>query len=112
MPYVHLTTNRNLSDQQKADIKDFIIEAIQSIPDKGLRNTMVQIDSAYMFFREDSNNCIFIELRVYKKQTEECKQEFVDKMCDYLYEKLNIEKELIYFNILELDSWVTNGAIK
>lgn len=112
MPYVHLTTNRNLSDQQKADIKDFIIEAIQSIPDKGLRNTMVHIDSAYMFFKEDSNNCIFIELRVYKKQPEEAKQEFVDKMCNYLYEKLRIEKELIYFNILELDSWVTSGTIK
>lgn len=112
MPYVHLTTNRNLSDLQKTNIKDCILDAIQSIPEKGIHNTMIHIDSAYMFFREADKNCIFVELRVYKKQPEEAKQKFIDKMCNYLYEKLNIEKEYIYFNILELDNWVTNGLIK
>ena len=112
MPYVHLTTNKNLSDNEKVDIKNYIIDAIQVIPGKGISNTMVQIDNAYMFFKQDDAKCIFIDLRVYKKQEEIHKQEFINKMCEYLKEKLGIEKESIYFNILELDSWVTNGLIK
>lgn len=112
MPYVHLNTNKPLSDQDKIDIKDFIIKAIEIIPGKSISNTMVQIDNAYMFFKDEKAECIFIELRVYKNQELSYKQQFIDKMCEYLKEKLNIDKEYIYFNILELDSWVTNGLIK
>ena len=112
MPYVHLTTNYILSDQHKSDIKDYILEAIESIPGKSISNTMIHIDSAYMFFKEKDKKAVFIDLRVYKVQPQEAKQEFVDKMCEFLKDYLNIEKEYIYFNILELDNWVSNGAIK
>ena len=112
MPYVHITTNHNLSDQQKTDIKNHVLSAIESIPGKSIFNTMVHIDSAYMFFKEENKKCIFIDLRVYKKQEEQHKQEFVDKMCEFFKEYFNIDSEYIYFNILELDSWVTDGAIK
>ena len=112
MPYIHLTTNLNLSETDKKDIKDYIIKAIEAIPGKSIINTMVQIDEAYMFFKKENKKCIFIEARVYKAQQLEHKQDFVDRMCSYLKEKFDVDKEYIYFNILELDSWVTNGLIK
>lgn len=112
MPYVHIVSNVDFTNEDKINIKDYIAEIMPIIPGKSINNTMIQIDSAYLFFKEADKPAALVELRTYKNSPLECKQEFVNKVCEFLKEKYNIDKDYMYFNFMEMDIWGANGLIK
>jgi phenylpyruvate tautomerase PptA (4-oxalocrotonate tautomerase family) len=54
----------------------------------------------------------FIEIRLYTKADIEPKKRLTKEIFDLFSRELGFKKEEMYLNILELETWGTNGELK
>ena len=109
MPYVHLNVTRKLTEEQVQKTRETIASFMPIIPGKNRENTMIHITDGCTMFRGDSDECMFLEARLYKAAPLENKTEFVQKVTAALCEEFGIAPERLYINIIELNEWGSNG---
>ena len=106
MPYIHISTNVDLSIEDKVKIKDKLAELLPILPEKNIHNALVHIDGGeYMHFAAPEDKCAFCDLRLYTESPQDAKDEFVEKLYTYLEEEYGISPKRFYMNITELDTW-------
>ena len=112
MPYLHIKVGKPLCEQSVDALRKECESIISLIPGKNADNCMIQIETdCTMYMKGEKKACAFVDLRLYKASPADTKQAFATALTNYLQEKLGLEANLIYMNILELDSWVAGGTI-
>lgn len=109
MPYVHLNVARKLTEEQIQKTRETIASFMPIIPGKTRENTMIHIEESCRIFKGDSDECMFLEARLYKPAPLENKTEFVQKVTAALCEMFDIAPERLYINIIEMNEWGSGG---
>lgn len=109
MPYVHISTTKPLTKNEKEELSEKVAALMPLLPGKSRDNTMIQIDDGCFIRMGDKKECVMIDMRVYKASPEENKKEYSEKLMAMLEEELGIPLANIYFNITEMEHWASRG---
>jgi phenylpyruvate tautomerase PptA (4-oxalocrotonate tautomerase family) len=111
MPYISINTSKDLSAQQKADVKSKMGEIIPLIPGKSEAVTMVDISGGHSLYKSgrELKNGAFIEIRLWGKAELNDKDALTKAIFVSLKELLGSPEEEIYLNIIELENWGYGG---
>lgn len=110
MPYLHLKTSEKLNGAQVDTLRAEIAAIMDILPGKTRNNTMIQIEGGANLFMGDGNlPCAFIDLRMFKASPTDAKERFVKALTEILKTQLYLEPGRIYMNLIELETWASNG---
>ncbi len=112
MPYLHLSVQNPLTAQEKHALCESIGPLMPLLPGKTRQNTMMHIEDSCFIELGDDKPCLFLEVRMFKPSPEENKQAFVKAISELLEEKLGVPQNRMYINMIELDAWGSNGALR
>ena len=63
MPFIRTTTNKNLEDSKKRELKELYGKLIERLPGKSEEWLMLSVeDGCYMAFRGDDSPCAMVEI--------------------------------------------------
>ena len=113
MPYLRLSTNISINDEDKKRMAEEIADRIVILVGKKPERTMVEIsDNDYMFFALSDDPCMKIRLELFKSMDMAFKQEFVRQIVGFISAKTGIPTERIYLTISEYENWSSGGVIR
>lgn len=113
MPFIRLSTSKQLSMGDQSAVRDLIAEKVALIPGKTRENTMILVESGLtLSIGDPDEDCLFVDVRVYTAAPADSKRAFVAALSAALEEKLSIPVGKMYFNITEMASWGSNGAFR
>ncbi|MDR2785122.1 MAG: hypothetical protein LBB83_04320 [Treponema sp.] len=83
---------------------------ITIIPGKTEPDLIVHIqDSGAMYIGGAELSCVYIDLRVYTKTTDEAKKRFTRETCAFISREFGIPAQRQYLTILEFENWGYDG---
>ncbi|MDR2477603.1 MAG: hypothetical protein LBD18_07455 [Treponema sp.] len=110
MPYISVNIGQKLEAAQKANLKTELGRLITIIPGKTEPDLIVRIeDSGAMYIGGKEIPCVYIDLRVYTKTSDEAKKRFTHEICAYIAHEFNIPVERQYLTIREFENWGYDG---
>lgn len=113
MPYIRVSTSVKLSDTQKDSIGQMISENIAIIRGKTAEATMIEIQGDITMLKGgERRDCVFVEARLFGAAPDDQKQLLTEVFCTKLSELTGAALGNVYMNILEFDSWGSNGGYK
>ena len=113
MPYLRLSTNIEIKEEDKKQIAEEIADRIVILAGKKPERTMVEIaDGEYMYFALNDEPCMKIRLELFKASDMAFKQEFVRQITGFISKKTGIPTERIYLTISEYENWSSGGIIR
>lgn len=111
MPFVRISVGRKLSDNERTAVYDVVSQHITIIPGKTVAATMVQLEDGRRMYKDASQRvCVFIEVRLFGKTTDEAKAKLCQKLTTDLSVMLDVPLGDIYLNIMEFENWGSNGT--
>lgn len=111
MPYISLAFGQKLDDAQKEKLKAETGRLISLIPGKTEGGLIVHIlDSQAMYMGGSSEPCVYIDLKLYTKTTDEAKKTFTAEICAFIAKEFGVPLERQYLTMLELDNWGSKGT--
>ncbi|MDR1212545.1 MAG: hypothetical protein LBK54_00330 [Propionibacteriaceae bacterium] len=112
MPWIHLSTTRALTEQAKAELADEIGHLVEIIAGKFHQKTMIRIDDACQIYRGgELAPCAFMETRIMIPNDWDQQVEYVDQLYDLFERKLDLDRNQVYFNMVEGPSWGSRGSL-
>ncbi len=114
MPYLHIKIGKNPTEAELTALRVACENNISILPTKTRDNCMIHLEpGCQMFMRGKPEECVFVELRLYKASPADKEQEFTVALSKAIQETIHVEKQNIYMNILELEHWIGgDGTIK
>ena len=113
MPYIAINTAQSLSDSQKEKIKSELGRLMSIIPTKNEAGLLIDFSGGHTVFKAGAKvDGAFIDIRLFHKSEMEPKKQYVAEVFGLLSRELGLKKEHIYLNILELESWGSNGEFR
>jgi phenylpyruvate tautomerase PptA (4-oxalocrotonate tautomerase family) len=110
MPYISVTLGQKLSDSQKEKLKSELGRLIALIPGKSEADLIVAVrDSDAVYSGGEAVPCMYMDVRVYTKTTEEAKQRFTRETCAFIAKTFGIPVNRQYLTISEYDNWGYDG---
>lgn len=107
-----MSTTRELTPEEKADLADEIGYLVEIIAGKFHRKTMIRIDDGCDIYRGgEIVPCAFMETRIMTPNDWEQQVDYVAKLYDLFQEKLDLDPTQVYFNIVEVPSWGSRGTL-
>lgn len=111
MPFIRVSLSKNLSKNELASVREIIAEAMPLLPTKTRENTMIQVEgNCCLSIGDPSEDCLFVDLRVFRASPTDAKKVFVEALCKALSSELDIPVHKMYVNIQELQSWGSRGT--
>lgn len=111
MPYISLNTAQKLTYMQKELLNYELGRTISIIPGKKPEDLMLSISDSNTFYK--GNNLLeygtFIEIRTYGKAEHSYNEAFIKATFSVLKRVLDIPKEQIYMNLIEMSNWGVEG---
>jgi len=112
MPYVYVTTSKQLTDEKIDRIQKEIGRIISIIPGKTIHNCMTQITgNCKTFMSGDAVNATFCEVRLFGKAPSDKKREFITELNKVLTDELG-DLGMLYTNIQENFEWGVGPSLK
>jgi hypothetical protein len=112
MPWIHLSTTRTLTAEQKAELADEIGYLVEIIAGKFHQKTMIRIDDGCDIYRGgEIAPCAFMETRIMVPNDWDQQVDYTDKCYALFEEKLQLKRTEVYFNVLEVPSWGSRGSL-
>jgi phenylpyruvate tautomerase PptA (4-oxalocrotonate tautomerase family) len=112
MPYLQLNTSVRLNDAEKHDLCEEIGKLMPLIPGKSRDNTMMCInDGCYIEKKDASRASLNLVVRLLGEAPDECKKSYITEATKLFEDKLGVNPENIFINIVALDDWGVNGAM-
>jgi phenylpyruvate tautomerase PptA (4-oxalocrotonate tautomerase family) len=111
MPYISVNLSKDLSAQQKENIKSKIGEVIALIPGKSEAVTMVDISGGHSLYKGGKllKSGAFVEIRLWGKAELKDKDALTRAVFGFLKEIFGSPEDEIYLNIIELENWGYGG---
>ena len=112
MPYIAINTTKKLNAGQKTKIKAELGTLMTIIPTKNEAGLMIDFSGDRTFFKAGAEvDGAFIDLRLFGKSEPEPKKKYTAEVLDMISRELGIQKENIYMNISEYDTWGSKGEL-
>lgn len=112
MPWIHLSTTRELTPEAKQELADEIGYLVEVIAGKYHQKTMIRIDDGVDIYRGgELVPCAFMETRIMVPNDWDQQVEYVDKLYTLFEEKLQLTPAEVYFNVVEGPSWGSRGSL-
>jgi len=113
MPYLSITTSKTLTPNEKEALKSRAGELIALIPGKSESVTMITIDdSKAMYFRGETCDCAYINVKLYKESPFEAKKAFAESFTKAVTEETGIQSGDIFLNYSEYENWASGGSFR
>ncbi|MCX7711505.1 MAG: phenylpyruvate tautomerase MIF-related protein [Clostridia bacterium] len=114
MPYINVNISTKLSEAEKDTLKAKLGELISTIPGKTEEVLMIGINDGYTlyFSGEKKEKVAFLEVRLYKESTFECKAEFTQKVFEVFEKDFGVTGDNLFMTFGEYDSWGFRGVLK
>jgi phenylpyruvate tautomerase PptA (4-oxalocrotonate tautomerase family) len=113
MPYINISLSKEVTSEQKEQIKARMGKIITLVPGKSEEVTMIDISgshSLYMGGRALENGA-FVDIRLKGKADIKGKEDLTEAVFKSLKELLGTKEEDIYLNITEFDNWGSKGRL-
>ncbi len=112
MPYIRFELNQHLPEQDKISLAKKAAESVAVIPGKRADRTMVNVTTDCTFHFHGSDRAIaFVEIRLFGQCEREQKTALAEQLAAVLSKELNISKDDIYMNMIEMSSWGKSGSL-
>ena len=109
MPYVHVRTNKEISEDNKNNIKTRIGEDIKLLG-KSEDWLMVDIDSNNdMYFRGNKDDIAYVEVKLYGRSDSSHYNLFTEAISNNISENTGVMASNIYVSYFETSNWGWNG---
>jgi phenylpyruvate tautomerase PptA (4-oxalocrotonate tautomerase family) len=105
MPYLSVTIGQKLEAAQREKLKTELGRLITIIPGKSESDLIVNIQDTPLYMGGAEVPCVYIDLRVYTKTTEEAKKRFTRETFALITRDLGIPPERQYLTIGEYENW-------
>ena len=111
MPYILVNTSLKMTAAQKEKVKAEFGRLITIIPTKSEAGLLVDFSDGHTMYRAGEEvPSAFIEMRHFGKAELEPRKKFIEEVFKMLKTELGLEKENVYMNILEFDTWGSSGT--
>ena len=112
MPYIAINTSQELNTLQKEKIKAELGRLMEIIPTKTEASLLIDFSGGRTLYKGGINvDGAFIDIRLFGKSELEPKKQYTAKVFQLLTRELGIQKENIYLNIGEYETWGSNGEL-
>ena len=114
MPFISFNTTKNLTDDQKDQVKSMFGKNISLLSGKAESKLMVDIsDNHTMYFGgEKRESLAFIDVRLYLMINFSDKKAFTEEVFKGIEEICEIKENEIFLNFIQLETWGTMGSLK
>lgn len=112
MPYIRTTVSKELTAQNKENLKAKLGEAIALIPGKSEAWLMLAFeDNISMYFKGDSTqDYAYLEVSLFGTTSDAAYDRLTAALSDIVNEELGIDRANIYVKYEEADHWGWNGS--
>lgn len=112
MPFVHLSTTKEIAPKEKAELADEIAKLVATMPEKPYERTMVRIDAGCEIYRAGQlAECAYFQTHFRKPVPMELQKAYIESLYELFYQKLGLEVPQIYMSMIALDTWGSRGTL-
>lgn len=113
MPYINIRLSKEITAEQKEQIKARMGKIITLIPGKTEEVTMVDISGGHSLYMGGKalDNGAFVDIRLKGKADIKGKEDFTEALFKSLKELLGSKEEDVYVNITEFENWGSKGKL-
>lgn len=112
MPWIHVSTSKELTRDEKKELADEIGYLVEIIAGKFHQKTMIRIDDGCDIYRGgEIAPCAFMETRIMVPNDWGQQVDYVDKLYALFERKLGLDPTQVYFNMVEVPSWGSRGSL-
>ena len=113
MPYIHMSTSKRLSDEQKDSIAAALGRQITMIPGKSERSLMVDItDGGTLYFSGTKGEFAYVDVEIYGTADFEVQKQFREAVFETMEACGGLDAGKVYVTIHENAHWGLNGSMK
>ena len=112
MPYVHVSTTKELGITEKEALYEKVAALMPILPGKTYENTMIQIDGGCFIHKGGNADCLIMDVHLLNASPEEAKKEFCETAMRMFEEELGIPQKTQTINITELPHWASHGVYR
>ena len=112
MPYIRTTVSKELTSQNKENLKAKLGEAIALIPGKSEAWLMLAFeDNISMYFKGDgTQDYAYLEVSIFGSTSDAAYDRLTAALSEIINEELGIDRANIYIKYEEANHWGWNGA--
>ncbi len=112
MPYIRTTVSKELTAQNKENLKSKLGQAIALIPGKSEAWLMLAFeDNIDMYFKGDGDNdYAYLEVSLFGSTSDAAYDRLTAALSEIVNEELGIDRENIYIKYEEAEHWGWNGT--
>ena len=113
MPFIRVSTTQTFDEAKRTELSQNIAECIRLLPDKPPERSMVQIEVGCNIYRGGVKaECAFVETLFQKPLSTESQKEYIEAMYALFQKELGLTPKQIYFAMVDLDVWGSNGTLR
>ena len=113
MPFVHLSTTKTMTMEEKEILADDIAHLVATLPGKPYERTMVRIDASCEIFRAGKlAECAYFQTHFQRPVPMEAQTAYIESLYALFKQRLNLEIPQIYMSMIELDTWGSRGTLQ
>lgn len=113
MPYISVTTSKDLTGVERDTIRRELGSLIAIIPGKSESVLMLDImDGHDMYFAGERRTCAYINVALYTAAPLEAKSRFAGAVCEMLAREIGIPADDVYLTFSEYPNWCSHGTLK
>ena len=113
MPYIGISTSKNLSEAQKDSLKADLGEKIRVIPGKTEAALMVDISDGHtMYLAGEKRELAFLDVRCFGSTEFANKKAFTEAAFQAVEQQTGLPENAIYLTYSEFANWGTRGSMK
>lgn len=112
MPYIRTTVSKELTEQNKENLKTKLGQAIALIPGKSEAWLMLAFeDKINMYFKGDgSQDYAYLEVSLFGSTSDAAYDRLTAALSEIINEELGIDRANIYIKYEEAEHWGWNGS--
>ncbi|MEA4895215.1 MAG: phenylpyruvate tautomerase MIF-related protein [Oscillospiraceae bacterium] len=113
MPFVHLSTTKTMTMDEKEILADDIAHLVATLPGKPYERTMVRIDAGCEIFRAGKlAECAYFQTHFQRPVPMEAQTAYIESLYALFNKRLGLDIPQIYMSMIELDTWGSRGTLQ
>ena len=113
MPYIRISITKKVGVEKREELVRDTMDCIKSLPGKSPERLMVHIEDESVIYRGGAPaECAFVQL-IFQKPLEVADQKvFIESMYDVLEKRFGLASNQVYFAMVDVDVWGSNGTLR
>lgn len=112
MPFLHFSTTKVMTAEEKAELAADIAECVKLLPGKPADRAMIRIDAGCEIYRNGAlAECAFMETVYQKPLPLEAQKAYIEALYALVKRRLNLDVPQAYFAMVDLDTWGSRGTL-